>query len=959
MRLLSGATAAIMLTFAIIGSIAAPSINAKEVGQSLNATFAPALIRVDGVFLTANGEPRTGNVTLVASVYDGEADVDALWVERQTVTLDAQGRFAILLGSTLADGLPKELFVSASAKNGWWVGIAIDGESEQSRTRLLSVPYALRSLDADTLGGRSGSDFVLQSELTNALSALQQQSTTQQEGTNGGLSATAETTTTSSSIEISDDAVANPVALAGYVRVGRGAALVTRNQFNTANHVLIGSNLSVTDDTAVGDHDFATTLRGPWITVPGSPSGPGGRPYFVFGNLDSSHAALTTNGVGLQVERADRSGLLAPFSAGSVSASSVSVSGNITASLFTGQATGLTNIPAAGLTGTIPAAVLGTNVATLSSQQTFSGANTFSNPLNIFTGKGTGLTNIPASSLTGTMSAQAVSFAAQTDSDGGGIGMSITDNPLTNPVGLHGYLRVGRGRALVTRNSTNTGDHILIGSGLSATDDTAIGDANFATTLRGAWVTIPGSPSSPGGRPYLIFGNLDSNHAVITTNGAGLQVERADRSGILAPLTTSTLTANSVSASSVIASTFTGKGTGLTNIPASSISGTADAMSFSFAAKPDPDFGGGLGFAITENQTTNPVGLHGYIRVGRGQAIVTRNEQNTGDHILLGSHLTNADDTAIGDGDYVTTLRGAWVIVPGSPIAPSGRPYFILGNLDSDHPVLTTNGPGLQIELADRSGVLAPFSAGAISGTSVTASGSVIATTFSGSGAGLTNLPASMLTGSIPSSALGDVATLSNTQTFSGANSFTNASNTFAGDGSQLSGLTQLYSSSNAPACDSGRTGNIYFNRTAGAMQYCDGTQWKDVTPKRDSVYATASLSGSSCWGGDASTFSVPGLSASYTSNSRPLLISAYLASTSLNSSGTDTVVYRIVDNLGAVLGATSVTYSNGESKPVSVNFPLGAYTAGQQVTFSLQCASATSTATITAADARLLIAEQ
>ncbi len=67
-----------------------------------------------------------------------------------------------------------------------------------------------------------------------------------------------------------------------------------------------------------------------------------------------------------------------------------------------------------------------------------------------------------------------------------------------------------------------------------------------------------------------------------------------------------------------------------------------------FTALPGSLGGGGIGLTITESQTTNPVGLNGYLRIGRGQAVVTRNAINTGDHILLSSNATTTDDTCLG-----------------------------------------------------------------------------------------------------------------------------------------------------------------------------------------------------------------------------------------------------------------------------------------------------------------------
>jgi hypothetical protein len=79
-------------------------------------------------------------------------------METQNVTLDAKGHYSVLLGSSKPDGLPTDLFAAGEAR---WLGVQPDREAEQPRVLLLSVPYALKAMDAETLGGRPVSDFAL------------------------------------------------------------------------------------------------------------------------------------------------------------------------------------------------------------------------------------------------------------------------------------------------------------------------------------------------------------------------------------------------------------------------------------------------------------------------------------------------------------------------------------------------------------------------------------------------------------------------------------------------------------------------------------------------------------------------------------------------------------------------------------------------------------------------------
>ena len=79
-----------------------------------------------------------------------------LWVDIQMVQPDAAGGYLALLGA--ATELPVDLFATSQAL---WLGVQPEGQAEQPRVRFISVPYALKASDADTLGGRPLSEFVL------------------------------------------------------------------------------------------------------------------------------------------------------------------------------------------------------------------------------------------------------------------------------------------------------------------------------------------------------------------------------------------------------------------------------------------------------------------------------------------------------------------------------------------------------------------------------------------------------------------------------------------------------------------------------------------------------------------------------------------------------------------------------------------------------------------------------
>ena len=118
----------------------------------------PRLVLVTGTFIPATGLPAAPVETVTLAVYAEETAGAPLWQEMQNVVVDKAGRFSLLFGATQPDGIPRQVFVSGEAQ---WLGLQFAGEGERPRTRITSVPYALRSSDAETLGGRPASAYVL------------------------------------------------------------------------------------------------------------------------------------------------------------------------------------------------------------------------------------------------------------------------------------------------------------------------------------------------------------------------------------------------------------------------------------------------------------------------------------------------------------------------------------------------------------------------------------------------------------------------------------------------------------------------------------------------------------------------------------------------------------------------------------------------------------------------------
>ena len=115
----------------------------------------PNLIRFSGTAKDAGGKPLSGVVGITFALYQEETGGAARWVETQNAHADATGHYSVSLGAEKP--LPIELFSSGEAR---WLGVQVAGQSEQARVLLLSVPYALKAADAETLGGKPASAFL-------------------------------------------------------------------------------------------------------------------------------------------------------------------------------------------------------------------------------------------------------------------------------------------------------------------------------------------------------------------------------------------------------------------------------------------------------------------------------------------------------------------------------------------------------------------------------------------------------------------------------------------------------------------------------------------------------------------------------------------------------------------------------------------------------------------------------
>jgi hypothetical protein len=122
------------------------------------SAIVPPMVKFSGTLTDANGKPLTEVVGVSFLLYKDSQGGAPLWMESQNVQPDKSGHYSVMLGSSRSQGLPPDLFVSGEAR---WLGVQAQGQAEQARTVLLSVPYALKAADAETIGGLPPSAFVL------------------------------------------------------------------------------------------------------------------------------------------------------------------------------------------------------------------------------------------------------------------------------------------------------------------------------------------------------------------------------------------------------------------------------------------------------------------------------------------------------------------------------------------------------------------------------------------------------------------------------------------------------------------------------------------------------------------------------------------------------------------------------------------------------------------------------
>ena len=166
-----------LLTSCLASLLFCSFLDAQQPSSPSSAAVVPRLVNFPGRAMDAQGKPISGVAGVTFAIYKDQYDGAPLWLETQNVQTDVKGNYTVQLGASKSEGLPLDLFSTGEAR---WLGVRVNGGEEQPRVLLLSVPYALKAADAETIGGLPPSAFVLAAPpatITSATNAASQAET--------------------------------------------------------------------------------------------------------------------------------------------------------------------------------------------------------------------------------------------------------------------------------------------------------------------------------------------------------------------------------------------------------------------------------------------------------------------------------------------------------------------------------------------------------------------------------------------------------------------------------------------------------------------------------------------------------------------------------------------------------------------------------------------------------------
>jgi hypothetical protein len=149
-------TTSLIVVFVLFSATSFAQSDAAATANSAAALAVPPLVKFTG---SVDGGARSQTMTF--ALYRVPTDGQPLWTETQTVDVGSEGHYAVLLGGV--HPLRPSLFAAGEER---WLGVTPQGGTELPRVPFISVPYAMKAADAQTIAGRPLSAFILAGDKT-------------------------------------------------------------------------------------------------------------------------------------------------------------------------------------------------------------------------------------------------------------------------------------------------------------------------------------------------------------------------------------------------------------------------------------------------------------------------------------------------------------------------------------------------------------------------------------------------------------------------------------------------------------------------------------------------------------------------------------------------------------------------------------------------------------------------